>query len=54
MAVGGGVPDAPQVCAANRLSIGSRLCWFVGRGLDPSTGDNENPARGVEDAAPYK
>ena len=25
----------------------------VGRGLDPSTGDNPAPVRGVGDAAPY-
>ena len=34
--VGGGVLDAPQVCVVDRFNIGARLCWFVGRGLDPS------------------
>ena len=38
MFVGGGVLDAPQVYAAAIWDFDGRLCWFVGRGLDPSTG----------------
>ena len=53
MFVGGGVLDAPQVCLVDRLDFVGRLCWFVGRGLDPSRGDNASPVRGVGDAAPY-
>ena len=36
--VGGGVLDAPQVCVVNRFDIGAHSRRFVGRGLDPSTG----------------
>ena len=36
--VGGGVLDAPQVCVVNRFDIGAHSPRFVGRGLDPSTG----------------
>ena len=53
MFVGGGVLDAPQVCVTDRLDFGGCLPWFVGRGLDPSWGDNARPVRGVGDAAPY-
>ena len=53
MFVGGGVLDAPQVCVTDRLDFGGCLPWFVGRGLDPSRGDNASPVRGVGDAAPY-
>ena len=52
--VGGGVLDAPQVCVVEHLDFGGRLCQFVGRGLDPSTGGNASPVRGVGDAAPYR
>ena len=51
--VGGGVLDAPQVWAVDRLSFGSCLRWFVGRGLAPSGGGDVRPVRGVGDAAPY-
>ena len=51
--VGGGVLDAPRVCVVVRLRFGSCSCRFVGRGLDPSTGGNGGPVRGVGDAAPY-
>ena len=51
--VGGGVLDAPQVWLTNRFWFGGRLRRLVGRGLDPSWGDNPNPVRGVGDAAPY-
>ena len=51
--VGGGVLDAPRVWVVERLDFGGCLCWFVGRGFDPSMGDNANPVRGVGDAAPY-
>ena len=51
--VGGGVLDAPQVCIADHFRAGGRSRSFVGRGLDPSWGDNPNPVRGVGDAAPY-
>ena len=51
--VGGGVLDAPQVWVVERLDFGGCLCWFVGRGFNPSTGGNVSPVRGVGDAAPY-
>ena len=40
------------VWVTDRLRFGGCLRWFVGRGLDSSTGDNARPVRGVEDAAP--
>ena len=41
------------VWVTDRLRFGGCLRWFVGKGLDPSTGDNARPVRGVEDAVPY-
>ena len=52
--VGGGVLDAPQVCAVDRLDIGSPFPSVRMEGSCPSTGDNVSPVRGVGDAAPYK
>ncbi len=41
------------VWVTDRLRFGGCLRWFVGRGLDPSTGGNVRSVRGVGDAAPY-
>ena len=51
--VGGGVLDAPQVCAVDRLDIDARFPSVRREGSCPPTDDNVSPVRGVGDAAPY-